>query len=152
MSDLHANSGALPDHNSLLGASADSTREPPEPALPRGSAGCLAGWQTIGEQRDFYDEQDCLDPTSHNLASDELKNRKEDDVVIFDYFLDPDYLTCASGNPNPPVEEGCPSKQFSPDNGIFFQVSKNELIKSKQFDRIINSPPLSEGGPRLGVM
>lgn len=134
MSDLHANSGALPDHYSRLGASA------------------LAGWQTIGEQRGFYDEQDCLDP-NHNLASDELQNRKEDDVVIFDYFLDPDYLTCASGNPNPLVEGGCPSsRQFNPDNGIFFQVSKNELIKSKQFDRIINSPPLSEGGPRLGVM
>ena len=135
MNDLHAN----------------SAYEPPEPALPRESAGCLVGWQTIGERRDFYDERDCLGP-SHNLASDELKNRKEDDVVIFDYFLDPDYLTCASGNPNPPVEEGCPSKQFSPDNGIFFQVSKDELIGSNQFGRIINSPPLLSRGPRLGVM
>ncbi|PUU82949.1 hypothetical protein B9Z19DRAFT_1061381 [Tuber borchii] len=109
-----------------------------------------AGWQTIGEQRDFYDERDCLDP-SHDLASDKLKTRNENDVVIFDYSLSPDYLNRTSGSP--PVEEGGSSPGHpSADNAVFFQVSKNDLIKSEHFDQIINSPPLLSRGARLGII
>lgn len=152
MADLRTNSAASLDHHSAPGPSAGAIRESPEPppASAQGSAGLPSGWQTISEQRDFYDERDCLDP-SHGLASDKLKNRNEDDVVIFDYPLNPDYLTCTSGSP--PVEEGGPSPgHFSADNAIFFQVSKNELIESEKFDQIINSPPLLSRGARLGVM
>ena len=111
-------------------------------------------WETIGEQRDFYDERDCLDP-SHHLASEKLKNRREDDVVIFDYSLEPDYLSPALGNP--PVEEGGPSsRRFGADDDILCWVPKNRLIESNQFDQIINpgreSPQIPSRGARLGIM
>ena len=128
-----------------------SPQSPPsmEPADP------LDGWEKLiirGEQ-DFYDEQDCLHP-SYNLASEELKkNRKEDDVVIFNYSLDPDYLKGVDGNPLA-GEGAAPSGRFSADDDIFFRVSENELME--KFDQIIN--PLNEArqsliqGQRLGIM
>ena len=114
----------------------------------------FAGWETIDEQRDFYDERDCLDP-SHHLVSEKLKNRREDDVVIFDYSLNPDYLRPTRGNT--PIEEGGPSsRHFGEDDDIFFRVSKNELIESNQFDQIINpgreSPLIPSRGVGLGIM
>jgi len=102
-------------------------------------------WQTIGGQQNFYDERDCLYPS--NLRSEKLGNRGENDVVIFDYSLDPDYLKRADGNP-PGEEEATSSGHSSADNDIFFQVSKNGFLESEKFDRIIN--PARE--PRLGIM
>jgi len=127
---------------------------PLSPAFLRTIEDRFAGWDTIDEQRDFYDERDCLDP-SHHLASEKLKNRAEDDVIIFDYSLDPDYLK--STERYPPIEEGAPSSgPFGVDDDIFFRVSKNQLIGSKQFDQIINpsnEPRLTVSrGPRLNVM
>ena len=112
------------------------------------------GWKIIGEQRSFYDEQDCLHP-SRNLASEKLNSRREDDVVIFDYSLDPNYLTLVDGDS--PVEEDSPSSgRFSASDDLFFLVPQDKLIESKQFDQIIN--PTNEHrlilsrGPRLGIM
>jgi len=125
---------------------------PPRPSQE--SAGHPGGWKTIGEQLDFYDEQDCLRP-SHNLVSEKLKTRTEDHVVIFDYSLNPDYLGRADGN-TPVEERGPPPGNSRGGDDIFFQVSKNELIESKQFDQIINpdkeSPRMLARGPRLGIM
>ncbi|PUU82946.1 hypothetical protein B9Z19DRAFT_1040095 [Tuber borchii] len=128
--------------------------QPPQqsPTLSQELADRFAGWETIDEQRAFYDERDCLDP-GHNLASKILK-RAEDNVVIFDYSLDLDYPSSADGNT--PAEEGGPSSgHFSADD-IFFQVPKHELIGSKQFDQIINpaKEPLliRSRGPRLGII
>ena len=136
------------------GSNNQSSQSPPlSPGLSQELADYFDGWKTIGEQQDFYDEQDCLHP-SHNLASEKLKSRKEDHVVIFDYSLNPDYLNRSDENPF--EEDGSSSGHFSADDDIFFQVSKKELIGSKQFDRIINptkEPPLTPSrGPRLGIM
>ena len=121
------------------------------PLLPQDH---LQGWEIICEQQDFYNEQDCLRP-HHNLASEKLKTRKEDDVVIFDYSLDPGYGRCVDRNHL--VEVGGPSSgHSSTDDSILFRVSKEELIGSKQFDQAINPtkehrPKLSQG-PRLAIM
>lgn len=114
----------------------------------------LQGWEIIGEQQDFYNEQDCLRP-HHNLASEKLKTRKEDDVVIFDYSLDPGYGRCVDGNPL--VEVGGPLPgHSSADDSIFFRVSKEELIGSKQFNQTINPTKeprlILSRGPRLAIM
>ncbi|KAG0641318.1 hypothetical protein HOY80DRAFT_883382 [Tuber brumale] len=126
----------------------------PSPALSQESADHFDGWQTIGEQKDFYDEQDCLHP-SHNLASRKLEGRGDNHVVIFDYSLNPGYLSRVDGNP--PVEGAVPSPaRFSADHDIFFRVSRNELLECNQFDQIIN--PAEESGlvlsqgPRLGII
>jgi len=111
------------------------------------------GWNLIGEPRGFYDEQDCLHP-SHCLTSEKLNNRKKDDVVIFDYSLDPDYLKRADRNP--PLEGAASSAPFSADDDIFFQLPKDKLIESKQFDQMIGPPKTPRQsvsqGPRLGIM
>jgi len=124
------------------------------PALSQESATRFAGWETIGEKRDFYDEQDCLHP-SYNLASEKLQNRGDDDVVIFDYSLNPGYLSLVDGDPSAEGEDP-PSGHFSEDDDIFSQVSKDTLIESKEFDQIINpkKEPLLilSRGPRLGIM
>lgn len=123
-----------------------SQRSPPSPALPEEPPTGFAGWETINEERASYDGRNCLD-SSHNLTSEKLGNRREDEVVIFDYSLNSDH---------PPVERGGPSSErFSAGSDIFFRVSKNGLVMSKQFDRIINptKPRLPQSwGPRLGVM
>ena len=120
------------------------------PLDPRSAAKLLAdhfgGWQTIGGQRGFCDERDYLNP-SHNLASQKLRARKEDDVVIFNYSLNPLRLGRADGSLL--AKEGGPSLgHFDAADDIFFRVPKNELIESKQFVRTIN--PRQE--PRLGIM
>ncbi|PUU79843.1 hypothetical protein B9Z19DRAFT_1124532 [Tuber borchii] len=106
------------------------------------SADHVDGWEIIGEQQDFYDERDCLHP-SYSLASGKLKNRKVDDVVIFGYSLDPDYLKNEDGNP--PTESATSSRPFSADDDIFFRMPKNELKEPEQFDRLLQ-------GLRLGIM
>ena len=151
MDDLGRNIAAPAGFLFAPGPSAQSSPLPPAPSQELASR--FAGWETIGEQRDFYDDQDCLDP-SHHLASKKLQNRGEDDVVIFDYSLYPDYLNRAGEDP---FEEGGPSSgHFSADDDIFFQVPKNELIESRQFYQIINltKEPLliSSRGLRLGIM
>ena len=129
-----------------------SQSSPLSPVPSQESTDYFEGWKIIGEQCP-YNEQDYLHP-SHNLASKRLKARGEDDIVIFDYFLGPGHLNREDGNP---FEEGGPSSgHFSADDDIFFQVSKNELIESKQFDQIISptkEPRLTlSRGPRLGIM
>jgi len=124
------------------------------PCLPLEQADQFDGWETIGEHGESYDEGDCLDP-SRSLASEKLKIRKDDDVVIFDYSLDPCYLTGVHGDP-PVFEADSSLGLLGADDDIFFRVSKNELIESKQFEQIINpdeeSPRVLSRGPRLGVM
>jgi len=127
---------------------------PLPPAPSQELASRFAGWEIIGEQRDFYDDRDCIHP-SHHLASERLQNRGEDDVAIFDYSLDPGYLNPARGNP--PVEESGPSsRRFGADDDIFCLVPKNGLIESNQFDQIINPgrepPQIPSRGARLGIM
>lgn len=118
------------------------SQQPQEPATPE------LGWQTIDEQRDFYDEWDCLHPGY--LASEKLKNRGEKDVVIFDYSLDPDYLSRADGNL--PVVGGSPSSGHPSAGGdIFFRVSGDELAGPGKFDQIIKPRPALSLGPRLGI-
>ena len=124
---------------------------PPSPS--KELADHFSGWQTIGGQRGFYDERDCLDP-SRSLVSEKLQNRKEDEVVIFDYSLDPDYL-----NPRDcdyPIEEDGPSLgNFSANDDIFFQVPKSSLMESRQVDQVINMTEclsMLSLGPRLRVM
>jgi len=130
-----------------------SQQLPLPPGNPQELADYFDGWEIIGEQQDFYDEQDCLHP-SHNLASRKLETRGEDDVVVFDYSLDPDYLGHADGDLD---EEGSPpAEKSSADVDIFFRVPKTELVGSKQFDHIINlakePQPVQSRGPRLGIM
>ncbi|PUU82945.1 hypothetical protein B9Z19DRAFT_965998 [Tuber borchii] len=132
--------------------SSQPSRQPPAPSPEL--ADRFADWKAVSEQRDFYDERDCLD-TSYNLVFCKPGERTEDDVVIFDYSLDPDCLNHADGNT--PVEEGSPSSgHFSADGDIFFQMPKNEFIESRQFGQIINpikEPlPIRSRGPRLGII
>ena len=150
-------------------AAPPSPTQTPEPAMgPAGQpspssppsqelADPLEGWKKLitREEQGFYDEQDCLHP-SHNLASEELgENRKEDDVVIFGYSLDQDYLGRVDGNP-PTGGDAASSRRFSVDDDIFFRVSRNKLIESKQFVQIINPPKEARQSltqeQRLGIM
>lgn len=123
------------------------------PVLSHEQAANCVGWEPIGEQPRFYDEQDFLRPGS-NLTSQKLRNRKADDVVGFDYPLDLDYL--GDVGEYPPDEEGDLSPGFSEDNDIFFRVSKDRLIDSKEFNQIINptkEPRLRRSRmPQLGIM
>lgn len=122
---------------------------PPPPTLSHESPERSDGWKTIGKQEEFYDERDFLYP-SRSLISEKLKNRNEDDVVIFDYLLNG-----ADGNPG--VEGGgLSSRSFSEEDNMFFLMPKDRLIGSKQFTRIINPTKeaqlIRSGGPRLAIM
>ncbi|KAG0641316.1 hypothetical protein HOY80DRAFT_1135348 [Tuber brumale] len=124
---------------------------PPSPALSRGSATGAAGWESISEQEGFYDEQDFLCP-GNRLASGNLKNRGEDDVVIFDYSIRPDYLCRVGGDTL--IERGGPSSgHISAGDDLFFLVFKNMLIESKEFGQITEASRLMlSRGPRLGII
>ncbi|CUS12902.1 unnamed protein product [Tuber aestivum] len=122
-------------------ADSGTTSPPPLPPTP------LTGWEAIDEQRSFYHEQDCLYP-GNNLVSEKLRNRQDDEVVIFDYSLDPDYLSDES--------DEFPLEQSNADD-IFFRVSK-EQVGSDRFNQIINftrgTQPGEEGtrGQRLAII
>lgn len=126
---------------------------PLSPVLSHEPATNCVGWEPIGEQPRFYDEQDFLCPGS-NLTSQKLSNRKADEVVGFDYPVDPDYLGYVGEYP--PDEEGDLSPGFSEDNDIFFRVSKDRLIDSREFNQIINhtrEPRVERSRvPQLGIM
>ena len=127
------------------GSTHQSSQTPPSQESPDLSN----SWKTIGEQEDFYDEKDFL-YLSCNLTSEKLKDRNEDDVVIFDYWLRP-------ADESAPVEGGEPSSGRSREGGdIFFQVPKDRLIESEQFNQIINptrGPQLIQSrGQRLAIM
>ena len=144
--------GTCPTHERSAGSDHQSLQVP-SPVLVQEPLDRFNGWKTIGEQEEFYHEQDCLHP-SHTLVSEKLKSRREDDVVIFDYSLDPHYLSRADGNPF--EESDSSSGHFSEEEDIFFPVSKDRLIESEQFDRIISpmKDPLliRSRGLRLAIM
>ncbi|PUU79595.1 hypothetical protein B9Z19DRAFT_1081323 [Tuber borchii] len=154
MEDLGTNSTTPLDHRSTLESSLGSTLRsseglPQPPTLAHESSDRFNSWKTIGEQQEFYDEKDFLYPNC-NLTSEELKNRKENDVVIFDYSLN-------GTDGNPEVEAGGPSsRRFSEEDDIFFLVPKDKLIGSKEFNQIINprtEPQLIRSrGPRLAII
>jgi len=101
----------------------------------------------IGEQQGFYDEEGFLYP-SCSLTSEKLKDRKDDDVVIFNYSL-------GRVDGDPPVERGSPSSgSFGEDDDMFFQVPKEKLIDSEQFNQIINPTKdrIIQSRARLGIM
>lgn len=108
--------------------------------MANSSASSTADWQTIGEQQNFYDERDCLHPS--DLASKKLRNRGENDVVIFDYSLD-------LGDGDPPAEGNGLSSGHLNSGDRFFQTSKDDLMSPEKFDRIIE-PQLTLS--RLGIM
>jgi len=151
MGDLGTNSAAPVFPHSTLEPPAVSTHssEGLPPTLVQESPDHCDGWKTISEQQDLYDEKDFLCP-SYNLTSEKLKDRKEDDVVVFGYSL-------SGADENPPAEEGGPSSgHFSAHDDIFFQVSKTELVRSRQFNKIINPinerRPIHSWGQRLVIM
>ncbi|PUU79845.1 hypothetical protein B9Z19DRAFT_1080732 [Tuber borchii] len=157
MADPVASPAALPEPTQASEPAPESVGQPSLPSPPsQEPADPLDGWKKLitREEQGFYDEQDCLHP-SYNLASEELKDRKEDDAVIFNYSLDTDYLGRVDGNP-PAGGDPTSAGRISPDDDIFFRVSKDELLGSKQFDQIIN--PLKEArqsltqGQRLGII
>ena len=106
------------------------------------------GWKTIGGQQGFYDGEGFLYP-NRNLTSEKLKDRKEDDVVIFNYSL-------SRTDENPPAEGSRPSPgSFGEDDDIFFQAPKDTFLVSEQFNQMIN--PAKEPRPvqtraRLAIM
>ena len=141
--DTHSTSGPS-------GGSAHQSSQalPPPSTPPQESPALSNGWKIIDEQ-DFSDELDFLSP-SYNLRSGELRNRKEDDVVIFHYSL-------SRGNGKLPVEEGGPSSEHpSGDDDVFFLVSKDRLTESEQFNQIINPTKdhrlIQSRGSRLAIM
>ena len=160
MDDQGTNSASPLDPRSTLEPPAGSIHElsqlsPPPPALGQEPQDPSDSWETIGGQRDFYDERDFLD-LSYHLSTEKLQDRGKDDVVIFCYPLDPDHLSHVDGGP--PVEGGCSSSSgyFSVDTSIFSRVSKNQFIESEQFNQIINPTkdlrPIPSRGPHLGIM
>jgi len=143
--------------NSAVPLSPSATMEPPlgsahqlsqastpPPTLAQDPPHHFDGWRPIGQQQEFYDEEGflCL---SRNLTSEKLKDRKEDDVVIFDYSL-------SREDGNPPVGGSGPSSGgSSEDDDRFFQVSKDRLIESEQFSQVIN-PRLMQSRARLAIV
>ena len=121
-----------------------SQASPPPPTFAQDLPHHFGGWRPIGEQQEFYDDEGFLCP-SRNPTSEKLKDRKVDDVVIFDYSLSRD-------EGNPPVEGSGPSSGgFSEDDDRFFQVPKSRIIESEQFSQVIN-PRLIQSRGRLAIM
>ena len=152
MDHTDTNSTAPLDTNSTPEPSAGSIHRsqalPPSPALAEESLDHFHGWKTIGGQQGFYDEEGFLYP-SCNLTSEKLKDRKEDDVVIFNYSL-------SRTDESPPAEgSGLSSGIFGENDDIFFQLPKYTLIQSDQFNQIINperKPRLIQPRERLAIM
>ena len=150
MGDLGTNSATPPDSNSAPGPSIESTHQsllaPPPPTLAQESPEQFDGWKTVGGQ-EFYDEEGFLYP-SYSLTSEKLKDRREDDVVIFDYSL-------SGVDGNPLVEETGPSSGSIEVNDRFFHVPKDRLVESEKFNQVISATKrsrLTRTGARLGIM
>ncbi|PUU82947.1 hypothetical protein B9Z19DRAFT_253988 [Tuber borchii] len=80
MGDPGTNSAGPSGPRLTLEPSAGSIHElsqlsPLSPTPPQESLTRFTDWETIGEQRDFYNEKDCLH-SNHNLASEKLKKQK----------------------------------------------------------------------------
>jgi len=151
MGDLGKDSATPRDASSALGPPLESTHQssqaPPPPTLAQESPDRFDGWETVGGQQDFYDEEGFLYP-SYSLTSEKLKDRKEDDVVIFDYSL-------SRADGNPPVEENGPSSGRFEVDDRFFQVPKDRLVESEQFNQVISAterPRLTQPRARLSIM
>jgi len=149
MGDLNENS-AIPLNpssapESSSGSVHQSSQAPPlQPTLAQDRPHYFDRWRVIGEQQEFYDDEGflCL---SRSPTSEKLKDRKEDDVVIFDYSL-------RRADGNPPVEGSGPSSGgSSEDDDRFFKVPKDRLIESEQFSQVIN-PRLIQSRARLAIM
>ena len=151
----HPDTNSTPplDTHSTPEPSAGSSRQssqalPPSPALAEESLDHFHGWKTISEKQGFYDEEGFLDPNC-NLKSEKLKDRKEDDIVIFNYLL-------SRTDEIPPTEGSTPSSgSIGEDDDIFFQVPKSTLIGSEQFSQVINpakEPRLIQSRERLAIM
>ena len=149
MGDLNENSAVLLNPSSTPEPSSGSAHQlsqapPLPPTLAQDPPYHFDGWRVIGERQEFYDDEGflCL---SRSPTSEELKDRKDDDVVIFDYSLN-------RADENPPVEGSGPSSGGSSgDDDIFFQVPKDRIIESEQFSRVIN-PRLIRSRARLAIM
>ncbi|PUU82963.1 hypothetical protein B9Z19DRAFT_1040118 [Tuber borchii] len=153
MDHLDTNSSAPLDTNSTPKPSVGSIHQssqalPQSPASAEESPGHLHGWKTIDRQQVFYDEEGFLYP-SCILTSEKLKDRKEDDVVIFNYSL-------SRTDESPPVEGSSPSSGiFGENDDIFFRVPKDTLIESEQFNQVINpekEPRLIQSRARLSII
>ncbi|PUU82959.1 hypothetical protein B9Z19DRAFT_966094 [Tuber borchii] len=153
MDHLDPNSSAPLDTNSTPKPSVGSIHQssqalPQSPASAEESSSHPHGWKTIGGQQGSYDEEGFLYP-SCNLTSEKLKDRKEDDVVIFSYSLSrTDEIPLAEGS-------GPSSGIFSESDDIFFQVPKDTLIESEQFNQVINpekEPRFIQSRARLAII
>ena len=153
MGRLNMNSAAPLDTHSAPKPFAESIHQssqalPPSPTLAEESLDYSRSWKTIGGQQGFYDEEGFLHP-SRNLTSEKLEDRREDDVVIFNYSL-------SQPDRSPPAEGSRPSPgSFGENDDIFFQVPKDTFIESGQFNQVIN--PAKEPRPiqtraRLAIM
>ena len=142
MSHLGTNSTTFLDTHSTPEPSVGSIHQlsltlRPPPPLTEESLNHFHGWKTIGE-RGFSDEEGFLSPRCH-LTSERLKDRKEEDIVIFNHLLN-------RADGNPPVERhGSASGSSGEDDYILFQVLKDRLIESEKFNRVIN--PTKEPQP-----
>ncbi|PUU82964.1 hypothetical protein B9Z19DRAFT_1105475 [Tuber borchii] len=153
MDHLYTNSSAPLDTNSTPKPSVGSIHQssqalPQSPPNAEESPGHLPGWKTIGGHQEFYDEEGFLYP-SCTLTSEKLKDRKEDDVVIFNYSL-------SRTDESPPAEGSGPSSGiFGEHDDIFSQVPKDTLIESEQFNQVINpenEPQLIQSRARLSII
>jgi len=153
MEDLNKNSAVPLNPSSTLepssGSAHQSSQTPPlPPTLAQDRPHHIDGWRAICEQQEFYDDEGylCL---SRNLTSEGLKDRKVDDVVIFDYSL-------SREDGNPAVEGNGPSSGgSSEDDDRFFRVHKDMLIESEQFSQVVNptkQPRLIQSRARLAIM
>ena len=137
MSHLGTNSTTFLDTHSTPEPSVGSIHQlsltlRPSPLLTEESLNHFDGWKTIGG-RGFSDEVGFLSPRCH-LTREKLKDRKEEDVVIFNYSWN-------RVDGYPPVEGRGPSSGSSgEDDYILFQVLKDRLIESEKFNRVINPP------------
>ncbi|PUU79841.1 hypothetical protein B9Z19DRAFT_1063916 [Tuber borchii] len=87
MADPDTDSAALPELPATLEASLeyiDGVSQPPP--LPLETPARPTSWESISEEQDFYDEQGYL-RLRQTLSIEKLKDRKEDEVVIFGYSL-----------------------------------------------------------------
>ena len=148
MGDTSRNSAVPLDPSSTLEPPPGSSHQPsqgppPPPTLAQDPPHRFDGWRAIGEQQEFYDDEGflCL---SHNLKSEKLNDRKEDDVVIFDYLL-------SQEDGDPPVEGSCPSSGGPGEDDQFFQVHKDRLIESEQLSQVTNLRSIQSRG-RLAIM